>query len=139
VALVGYSLGSRAALMAALDDSRVKSVVSISGFADFSEVLISASYFEGMAPLLTGATPESLAVQFGQLGEGVQPYEAVVQLAPRPVLVVHGEGDDVVPSYNADALTVGSHVQKVMVPDANHSFAAHRDELVKVVVDFLNR
>lgn len=132
VIVLGYSLGSRAALLIAAQDPRVKAVVSISGFADFSEVMIAPTFFEDFIPLLTGTTITTLTEQFRQMGKGVQPMEAVAQIAPRPIFVIHGTEDEIVPLYNADAFT-GSHVTRAHIDGANHTFAAHRSALIAEV------
>ncbi|MEM6283199.1 MAG: alpha/beta fold hydrolase [Chloroflexota bacterium] len=138
VAVLGYSLGSRAALLAAVDDARVKAVVSVSGFADFSEVMMEMSFFEGITPLLHGSTVDGLLAQWQQMGTDMQPYEALAHIAPRPVLVIHGTGDNTVPVYNADALN-GDSVTHVRIDDADHGFNAHRTAFIEAVHRFLNK
>ncbi|MEL6268342.1 MAG: alpha/beta fold hydrolase [Chloroflexota bacterium] len=63
IAVLGYSLGGRPALLSAAEDARVQAVISVSGFADLSEVLLETSFFEGITPLLHGSTVEKLAEQ----------------------------------------------------------------------------
>jgi hypothetical protein len=138
VAVIGYSLGSRAALLAAQSDPRFGAVVSLAGISDFSETLFEEAFFTGFEPFLRGGTPASLTAQFRALGHGQQPYEAVGQLAPRPVLVVHGTDDEVVPSYHADALAYGqAHVRLIRMEGANHTFASQRLRLIAEVSTFL--
>lgn len=138
IAVLGYSMGSRAALMTAHADSRIGSVVSLGGFSDFSEVMLDPSFYPAVAPFLRGSTPESLSKQFMRLGDGLQPYEVAANLAPRPVLVVHGTQDEVVPYFYGEALgTSGANVTFRAIDGANHAFAAHRAELVNIVCDFL--
>src|SRR5579859_1845897 len=50
IALLGYSLGSRAALVAAHRDSRIGAVISLSGVADFDELMLSQEFFANAAP-----------------------------------------------------------------------------------------
>ncbi|MCU0466146.1 MAG: prolyl oligopeptidase family serine peptidase [Anaerolineae bacterium] len=140
VAVIGYSMGSRAALMAAHVDPRFKAVVSLAGFSDFTETMLAPSFYDSVAPFMRGATPAVLSKQFLRLGDGLQPHEAAAALAPRPVLVVHGTDDEVVPSFHADTLgAAGSHIAKVMVAGANHVFATQRPALIDAVCGFLSR
>lgn len=136
VAVMGFSMGSRAALLAALEDARIGAVISVSGFADFEDVMVRDDDFEASAPLLAGVTGADVAAQFRALGGGVQPYEAAAQLAPRPVLVIHGSADEIVPAFNAAAFS-GEHIQQVMIEGANHTYADHRESFVATVRGFM--
>lgn len=138
IAVMGYSMGSRAAIMLTHADERVGALISLSGFADFSEVMIDASFFETVAPLLAESTPQKIAKQFSALGNGLQPMEAIADIAPRPVLVVQGTADDVVQSYNATALANGDHVKLAMIDGANHEFGEHRAALLESIHAFLS-
>jgi pimeloyl-ACP methyl ester carboxylesterase len=139
VAIIGFSLGSRAAILTAAEDQRVGAVVILAGFCDFADTLLSQDFFEESAPFLNGATAEILIQQWTSLGEGSQPYEALPQIAPRPMLVVHGTADDVVPFFHADCLIhygrETAHLAKI--EGANHTFDDQRGELIKTVTDFL--
>jgi hypothetical protein len=140
IAVLGYSMGSRAALLSAHDESRFKAIVSLAGFSDFSEVLLDPSFYPTVIPFLRGATESGMSKQMASIGNGLQPYEAIVALAPRPVLVVHGTQDEVVPYFYGEALAgTSEHVTFRPIDGANHAFAAHRAELVTVVCDFLTR
>lgn len=139
VALIGFSLGSRAALYAAHSDDRVTHVISVSGICDFSEVMFEESFFEAMPPFLAGATTVSLVADFRALGNGPQPTDIAAELGPKPLLVVHGTADAVVPAYNADALAAGgAHIQQVMIEDADHSYNVHRQQFIESVMRFIN-
>jgi len=137
IVVLGYSMGSRAALLAAAQDQRIKKVISVSGIADFSETLIGSTFLEPLTPYLAGSTGDSLAQQFKDAGKGLQPYETIAQIAPRPVLVVHGTDDEIVPFYNAGAFA-GENVQQIAVEGANHTFGNHRHLLVDAVTQFLD-
>ena len=139
VAVVGFSLGSRAALLSAAADERIGAVVSIAGFCDFSEAMLGPDFLNACAPFLTGMTAESLAGQWMALGDGLQPLEALAKIAPRPVLILHGTEDEIVPFYHADGFMMGAgeHVQRVNIEGSNHVFGDYRGELIAAVDDFL--
>jgi pimeloyl-ACP methyl ester carboxylesterase len=141
IALVGYSLGSRAALLAAVTDDRVGAVVSIAGISDFSDVIIPKQELANSVPFFNGVDVEELDKQWRDLGNGMQPAEAVDYLRSRPVLVVHGTDDEVVWPIHADMLSEGQreHVWRNSISDANHTFAGHRAQLIEAVSDFLKR
>lgn len=139
IAVIGFSLGSRAALHATADDSRIKAAVSIAGFCDFADALLGAGFLAACAPFLAGMTGDSLAVQWMQIGEGLQPIEALAQIAPRPVLIVHGTEDEIVPFFHADGfmMNAGDHVLRAAIAGSNHVFGDYRSQLIMVVGDFL--
>jgi fermentation-respiration switch protein FrsA (DUF1100 family) len=66
----------------------------------------------------------------------MQPYELAQALALRPVLAVHGTADEVVPHFHLNLFS-GPHIQPLTIDGANHTFAAHRRELVAGVHHFL--
>ena len=140
IAVMGYSLGSRAALISAVEDSRIGAVVSIAGFCDFSEVILAPDFFEGMPFFLRDATIDNLQAGLAAIGQGLQPGEALAKIAPRPVLIVHGTADEIVPFYHADGFGMmgGEHVQRVNIEGARHTFPMHRQELISVVHAFLS-
>lgn len=139
IAVIGYSMGSRAALFATATDTRIQRVVSIAGFSDFSESMLSREFLDNAAPFLQGVTPSSLGIQFLALGEGLQPTDAVKQIAPRPVLIVHSPADEMVPFYHAENFSAFSsgHVVRADIQGATHMFAQHRSELIHAIWEFL--
>ena len=54
-----------------------------------------------------------------------------------PVLIVQGEADDVVPSaYARKAKELYSNAELVMIPDADHCYAGHMEELAEAIKAF---
>lgn len=136
LAVVGFSMGSRAALKFAVEEPRVGAIVSLVGFADFTDSMFPTEWFESLTPFLKGSTGQEMAAQYAKLAEGQQPYEMAKALAPRPVLAVHGTSDEVVPYFHLNMFSA-PHIQQLTIPNANHTLAAHRRELVAGVFDFL--
>ena len=140
LALVGFSLGSRAALMASATDARVAAVASISGFATFTESQLGTDFMTASASILRGVTADDLLCQWASLGEGQQPTDAVEQLRI-PLLVIHGGADEVIPVAHARALMAhaGEGSSLHIIAGADHLFAAHRREVVDAVTGWLTR
>jgi len=137
IMLLGYSLGSRAALFAGVQDPRAAYIVSVAGFCDFSEVMLADSFYADM-PHYLNTSAEVLKQQFLDAGEGEQPLDVIKTIAPRPVLVVHGDQDEIVPYYNGDVLgKSGEHVTFITIPDANHTFTGHRHALIDAIISFV--
>jgi len=138
VAVIGYSMGSRAALMSAAADERIGAVVSMAGFCDFTDVTLERAIFQSVTPLLAGASIEALAAQFDALGQTTQPTEAAASIAPRPVLIVHGTADEIVPFFHAGAF-MGNHIHQAPIEGARHTFPHHRHVMIEAVEGFLSR
>jgi hypothetical protein len=139
VAVVGFSLGSRAALLSAARDARIRAAVSIAGFCDFSDTMLGEDFMNACAPFLSGMTAQSLAAQWLAIGEGLQPLDALEKIAPRHVLILHGTDDEIVPFYHADGfmMKAGQHVRRVDVAGSNHVFGDYRPQLIAAVHAFL--
>ena len=67
--------------------------------------------------------------------------EEVVLLAPRPLLLVHGEADDVLPVSNAQLIYAWAFEPKELVtyPGARHGLIECRDELRALLLEWLPR
>jgi fermentation-respiration switch protein FrsA (DUF1100 family) len=101
IGALGFSLGGAVSLAAASRDRRIKAVVDDSGLADIRDWL---------SPGLWGALrhpgdPLSYAsIQFSRLRLGVnimsfRPVTEIARISPRPVLIIQGTADTVVPIW----------------------------------------
>jgi len=125
--LLGSSGGAAASIYAAAHDKRVSAVATLACPAEF--------HF-----LAEGYTAESLITRFREIGiikdadfppsvqkwldgfKTVAPIEHVGKLSPKPLLLVHGESDDVVPVEHAERLyaKAGQPRGKIILPGAGH-------------------
>jgi pimeloyl-ACP methyl ester carboxylesterase len=139
VVLIGYSLGSRSALVAAQRDKRVRAVVSIAGLADYEEVMLSEEFFTNAAPFLKGASADQLRKQWSQLGGAENPVNVIGKLE-RPTLIVHGTEDEIFPYWSAPALyeATDKHAAFCAVKGSDHTFTQCRDHLVDTITDWLD-
>lgn len=87
--VVGHSMGGFIALKAAVDDPRVAAIVSIAGNPDWG----------ALAPPYAPLTPEQRTWIARE-----SPLALSDRFWPRPLLLLHGEWDDVVPVHGARAL-----------------------------------
>jgi hypothetical protein len=140
VALVGFSLGCRAALVAARRDARIGAVAAIAGIADFDEVMLSDDFFTHAARFSHGANANAIKRQWAQLGGADNPITVIRDLK-QPTVIVHGTDDDVVPFYMGEALKSagGSAVELLPLRGADHTFTHHRRWLVEQVTRWLSR
>lgn len=124
--LVGESMGAAVSLLVAANDSGVAAVLADCPYAtldepvanrlrltfgpEFGERLVPAAHREGER--LLGAAPHTIG-----------PADSIHRIAPRPVLLVHGEADRLIPVSHAHRLRElgGPHLQLWTVPDAAHA------------------
>ncbi len=140
----GMSLGASTLLLAAAAEPAIRAIVSDSAFAD-AAALVRARWEQSGPPswLLPGA------LLAGQLLYGVnydqaRPVAVVAQIAPRPILFIHGTADSSVPIANMDQLVAAAsrppdaHVQAWKVPGAQHveAFSLMPDAYVQRMVAF---
>ncbi|UFJ43349.1 alpha/beta hydrolase [Brevibacillus humidisoli] len=146
IALIGFSMGAATSLLVAGVDHRVKAVVADSPFYSLWDYLQeNLPHWTGLPhfpfnmiiltliPLLLRANPRS-----------VQPYRSAAGLAPRPVLLIHGTGDETVPFQDSCRLleTINHPCAEMwLVPGTGHvrSYAAYPEEYTERVLSFLER
>lgn len=120
--VIGLSIGGSAALHAAAFDGRLGPVVTIGAFAHPRDAMLALGFgrllFAPIAPLLfrfiewmVGASLDSLAP------------ERLLQRIQAPILLVHGERDQVVPPSHAKRLYAkgGPTTKLWLLPNRNHS------------------
>jgi fermentation-respiration switch protein FrsA (DUF1100 family) len=105
--LCGFAAGGALAICAAGEDSRVRGVATFATPADFGDRAIDAKRFVAQARSLgiirDPAFPPDLEAWARELRE-VRPLGLIGKLPPRPILLVHGANDEVVPLIDARAL-----------------------------------
>ncbi len=104
IGLFGYSLGGASVIIAAGEEPRVAAVWSDSAFADIEMII------DGMLekyPYLAWLKPLSLAYGRIVVGDDLLAHKPVDELSAfnhRPLFIVHGDTDTIVPIANAYAL-----------------------------------
>jgi alpha-beta hydrolase superfamily lysophospholipase len=123
VGLIGYSMGASIAILLAASRPEVRAVVADSPFTGVAEVVADgvARYRLPAAPvtrLADALTRWKRGYAFGD----VRPIDAVAALSPRPLLLIHGEADTVIPVSHAHAIyaAAGEPKQLWLFPGAAH-------------------
>lgn len=106
IGLLGYSLGGSVSISVAADDPRIGAVVADSAFAD-PRALIGDRVSDVLRIPATVIVAPVLAVLGWRTGAHLsdfRPLNVVSRLAPRPLLLIHGDADTIVPIAHARML-----------------------------------
>ncbi|HVW31650.1 MAG TPA: alpha/beta fold hydrolase, partial [Acidimicrobiia bacterium] len=105
--IAGSSTGGSLAIILAADDERVRGVATLAAPASFSDWALHPDRLLADSRALgiirhAEFPPDQKA--WGQQFAQLSPLEAAARIAPRPLLLIHGEADEVVPVADARAL-----------------------------------
>lgn len=145
IGVLGWSMGAASALIAAADEPALRAVVADSAFARLDEMAE-----QRLRPLPTAIriplarSSRAWAEQWsGCSASEVSPLRAVRQMAPRPVLFIHGERDRLIPVRHARLLFDAAPSPRGLwiVPGAGHvrSYRRHRAAYEQRVITFFRR
>jgi fermentation-respiration switch protein FrsA (DUF1100 family) len=127
--LCGFAAGGALALCAAGEDPEVRGVAAMSAPADFGDRALDARRFLAQA---RQAGAREL--------RDVRPLALIGKIPPRPVLLVHGANDEVVPLLDARALADAAEgqVQLKVLVGAGHRLR-HDPRAVALLLGWLDR
>lgn len=135
IALIAGSTGSYPALLHGATDTPVRAIVGISPVIEPGAFQCPSDMAREFAGMVQGVTGEGLVKQWAEMASLL---DSVRAFAPRPVLLVAAQKDDIFPpSQYADSLAGFPHVQLIRNPESDHGFSACRPWLVQTVTDWL--
>lgn len=141
--LAGFDVGGALALCVAGEDQRVRGVASLGAPAGFDDWAADPSGLLEAARRLgvirTPGFPADHEAWSRDLAE-LRPLALVGKIPPRPLLIVHGADDDVVPLVDARALAdaADGEVDLRVLPGAGHRLR-HDPRAVAVLLGWLER
>lgn len=145
IGLLGYSMGGVLAILLAAAHPEIRAVVADSPFSTAELVVANKmqKIVAGLAYPLLAITSLVIAQRYGYTLGRVRPVEAVAQLAPRPLLLIHGTADTLVPVEHADQLfaAAGEPKELWLMPGAEHcgAYFLDREEYVARVRAFFQQ
>ena len=145
IGIWAQSLGTTAALLGAPDLPDVAAVVTDSALADARPLI------DGELHLRTGLPPifaPGITLIGGRLYgidlDAIPPEKAIPRIAPRPILLIHGDADTRIPLEHSRRLFAAAHnpaAELWIVPGAGHvlAFTLVPDAYAARVLDFFGR
>ena len=141
--LCGFAAGGALALCAAGEDPRIRGVAAFAAPADFGDRASDARRFVGQARaagvIRDRAFPPDLDAWARELRE-IRPLSLIGKVPPRPVLLVHGANDEVVPLLDARALADAAEgeVELRVLAGAGHRLR-HDPRAIALLLGWLDR
>jgi fermentation-respiration switch protein FrsA (DUF1100 family) len=130
IGMIGYSMGAAVALLTAAIEPAIQVVVADSPFATIRDLLAHAYQRRRLPSRLILELSDALnRWRYGYPFEAVRPIDAVEMIAPRPVLIIHGAADTLIPVEHAYRLYAAASEPKELwiVEDAAHCGAYFMD------------
>ncbi len=145
IGLLGISMGASTVIRAAAHIPTVKAVIAQAAFTSLEDnlvhgirALLNLPPFP-FAPLVVWFGERAAQVDIAQ----VRPIDEIDDISPRPILIVHGELDKIIPVDNARQLYQAANDPKYIyiVPSAGHGGFLQMDghNFEQVLVDFLDQ
>ena len=145
IGLLGYSMGGAVSLCVAADEPRVAAVCADSAFADPVDLLLERTGRRLLVPAGLVVTPALALLERrtgARLGD-LRPVSAVRRIAPRPLLIIHGDADASVPVEHARRLFAAAGEPRHLwtLPGVGHvgAYFADRSVYVERVAGFFER
>lgn len=140
--LAGTSTGGSLAVCVAADDPRVRGVALLSPRADFDDWAAQPRRFLEHAREIGAVRRPGFPEHFDEWSREFRrfrPVAAAARFAPRPLLVLHGEDDDSVPTADARQLAQAHGSAELrLLPGAGHRLR-HDPRAVAVLMGWLDR
>jgi len=146
VGIAGISLGGTVSILAATQE-RVGFVGDYGGWVDMAALYQYLSAFPKGTPQREIADTMRAAVGTPQESPEVYSYSSpitYVEMIDAPVLIIHGEKDDMVPLEQSRTLyerlkALGKDVELYILPEAGYLFRGVEKEIARLTVEFLEK
>ena len=127
ICLLGFSGGAAVSVYVAAHDSRISSLAACACPADFAslsskeDIMSDLQHFRDIGVIRDKDFPPSLQ-EWMKGFETISPIQWIDKISPRPLLLLHGDGDEVVPVKHAHELYQKAEEPKELriIPGAMH-------------------
>lgn len=144
IGVLGFSLGAVTSLIAAAEDKDINAVVSDSSFADLRDIMGPEFSKRTKAPqFFLHPILFMIKIMYGVDFSAIKPIEHVAEIAPVPILFIHGDEDETIPVEHAYRLLEAAQNypdQLWIVPGAGHTraYITHPEEYINRVTIFFD-
>jgi alpha-beta hydrolase superfamily lysophospholipase len=147
VGIYGMSMGGATAILAAAEDARIAAVAADSPYARLRWAVQQSAVLRGYPSFLTPAIAYlgclTTALHLRYRMQAFDPVEVVERMAPRPLLLMHGVEDEIVPVASAHALfeRAGEPKELWLIEGLKHCRALEEayEPFKARVIDFFDR
>ncbi|MFC1978741.1 alpha/beta hydrolase [Chloroflexota bacterium] len=143
IGVLAYSMGAGITLITAAESDDIDAIVSDACFADFGEIVSSEMSRQYKIPSVF-STPMFFLIKvfYGVDITAISPIHHVADIAPTPILFIHGQEDETTPVAHADRLyeAAGQPKQLWKVPGAAHvrSYQTEPQEYITRITTFFD-
>jgi pimeloyl-ACP methyl ester carboxylesterase len=138
VGVVGHSVGAGAAILAGSRRTDIAAIVAVSAFAHPGETIAAMPPVNRMPAPVRAGVLRTMERTIGFRFDEIAPRARIEQVSA-PLMLVHGEDDQIVPVSNLEELAALSPRSAVLrVPRAGHGSLEPFEPYVGEVIDFLS-
>lgn len=128
LAVFGFSMGAAVSILEAAADDRIEALVLDSPFADMNDVVATAIRRFRLPPLLLlRLTDWATRLRYGYRFADVQPIDVIDRIPPRPMLLMQGDHDRIIPIEHGRRLAAAARVELQVFAGADHCEAYFQD------------
>ncbi len=143
IAVLGVSAGAAAALFAGSEGAPIAAIISDSSYADLSTLLRRIPPLDSLNPLFDRTVLWECGLMAGRAIDEIAPEQAAAKLGGRPLMVINGADDALVPPADAHKIFTAARGPKELwiVPGVGHAAALEADpvQYTRRVRAFLTR
>jgi putative redox protein len=140
--LIGFGTGGALSICAGADDPSIKGVAALGAPADFDDWASHPrrllEHAKEIGLIADPAFPPSFDAWSREL-RGMRATACVQRFAPRPLLVVHGSDDDLVPSFDARVLSDGHGSAELRIVNGAGHRLRHDPRAIAILLGWLDR
>ncbi|MEM8529795.1 MAG: alpha/beta fold hydrolase [Chloroflexota bacterium] len=142
--VTGFSMGASIAILLAAQMPQIRAVVADSSFTGITEVLANnISRYRLPEQMIVPIANRLNDWWYGYQFQAIRPIDTIAAITPRPLFLIHGSGDSLIPITHAHQLfaTAGEPKDLWIYPDVEHcgAYFADRYQYVSRVVDFFDQ
>ena len=139
--VMGFSVGGTAAILGAAEMPAIDAVVALGNYANlYDEITATPAVPLSLHWQVQQLVAAAYFIQTGMLPRKVSPIDSLPQLAPRPVLLIHGEHEVDRSRGRQQLAAAGENAELWIVPGAGHGGyqAAQPEEFERRIVSFFD-